>query len=171
MRDVNHQFKDFEKYFVGVDKIYDTLTSIAQQSTELIQKYPPYNIKKVDENRYVIEMAVAGFGKQDLELELIENKLTIKGKLALGEASEQSTDGAWTFPQVLYQGLAMRPFTRTFNLADNVEIQNDGLFNGILRIVLDSIIPEHKKPKKIQIADLHTETDNKTDLQFLKESK
>lgn len=167
MWDVNHRFKDFEKYFVGADKIYDKLASIAEQSSELIQKYPPYNIKKVDENRYVIEMAVAGFGRQDLELELNDNKLTIKGKLVSGEASEQSTDGTWTFPQILYQGLAMRPFTRTFNLADNVEIQGAGLFNGILRIVLDSIIPEHKKPKKIPIA----ETDNKTDPQFLTESK
>ena len=77
-----HQFKDFEKHFVGVDKLYDTLKSIAQQSTGLIQKYPPYNIKKVDENRYVIEMAVAGFSKQDLDLELTGTTLTIKGKHA-----------------------------------------------------------------------------------------
>jgi len=167
MWDVNHRFKDFEKFFVGADKIYDKLASIAEQSSELIQKYPPYNIKKVDENRYIIEMAVAGFGKQDLEIELNDSKLTIKGRITSGEPSEQSTDGGWIFPQVLYQGLAMRPFTRTFNLADNVEIQAAGLFNGILRIVLDSIVPEHKKPKKIPIAD----TETVSEPQLLTESK
>ncbi len=148
-----HTFKDLDRFFVGYDKVAQRIADIADQATTLAAKYPPYNVKKVDENKYIIEMAVAGFGKQDLEIELADNKLIIKGNVHSGEPAEEDSQGTWTFPQMLYQGLAMRPFTRTFTLADNVEIRNADMFNGILRIVLEAIIPEHKKPKKIEIND------------------
>lgn len=153
MFDVNHRFKDFERFFVGIDPLMKKLTDVAEQSVKLAQNYPPYNIKKVDENRYTIELAVAGFGRQDLDIELVDDKLIIKGNVGSGEPVEQDSKGEWTWPQVLYQGLAMRPFTRTFTLADNVEIRGAGLVNGILKIILEAIVPEHKKPKKIDIAD------------------
>ena len=164
-----HTFKDFDRFFVGYDKVAQRLADIADQATTLAAKYPPYNLKKIDENKYIIEMAVAGFGKQDLEIELADNKLIIKGNTKSGEPAEQSTDGTWTFPQVLYQGLAMRPFTRTFDLADNVEIQGAEMLNGILRIVLEAIIPEHKKPKKIEIND--GETSAPSTAEYLAERK
>ena len=165
-----HTFKDFDRFFVGYDKVAQRLADIADQATTLAAKYPPYNLKKIDENKYIIEMAVAGFGKHDLEIELADNKLIIKGNTKSGEPAEQSTDGTWTFPQVLYQGLAMRPFTRTFDLADNVEIQGAEMFNGILRIVLEAIIPEHKKPKKIEIND-GDETSAPSTAEYLAERK
>lgn len=146
-----HTFKDLDRFFVGYDKVAQRLTDLADQATTLAAKYPPYNLKKIDENKYIIEMAVAGFARQDLELELADNKLIIRGNVKSGEPAEQDSQGTWTFPQVLYQGLAMRPFTRTFSLADNVEIQGADLMNGILKIVLEAIIPEQKKPKKIEI--------------------
>lgn len=139
-----HTFKDFDRFFVGFDKVAEKMASVAEQTAKLASNYPPYNIKKIDENKYTIEMAVAGFGKSDLEIEIVDDKLIIKGN-----HSEDDLLG----PQYLYQGLAMRPFTRTFNLADNVEIQGAKLFNGILKIALEAIIPEHKKPKKIDILD------------------
>ena len=146
--DFNHSFKDLERFFVGVDPIVKKISAAAEQATKLAQeaKYPPYNIKKVDDNRYVIEMAVAGFGKQDIELELVGDKLIIKGN--------HKDDLAG--PQFLYQGLAMRPFTRQFTLADNVEVAGAQLLNGILKIGLEAIIPEENKPKKI---DISTEED------------
>lgn len=146
-----HTFKDLDRFFVGYDKVAQRLTDLADQATTLAAKYPPYNLKKIDENKYIIEMAVAGFARQDLELELADNKLIIRGNVKSGEPAEQDSQGTWTFPQILYQGLAMRPFTRTFSLADNVEIQGADLMNGILKIVLEAIIPEQKKPKKIEI--------------------
>jgi molecular chaperone IbpA len=149
----NHTFKDFDRFFVGFDKVAEKMATIADQTAKLATNYPPYNLKKVDENKYIIEMAVAGFGKQDLEIELADNKLIIKGNVHSGEPAEEDSQGAWTFPHILYQGLAMRPFTRTFTLADNVEIRNADMLNGILRIVLEAIIPEHKKPVKIEIKD------------------
>ena len=142
-----------KRFFVGFDPVIDRLAAAAEQATKLAQNYPPYNIKKVDENKYIIELAVAGFAKQDLEIEIADDKLIIKGNTHSGEPAEQDSKGEWTWPQVLYQGLAMRPFTRTFNIADNVEIRNASLLNGILKIALEAIIPEHKKPKKIDIQD------------------
>jgi molecular chaperone IbpA len=151
-----HSFKDLDRFFVGFDKVAERMAAAADQAQALASKYPPYNIKKIDENKYTIELAVAGFGKQDLEIEIVDDKLIIKGNTHAGEPAEQDSKGGWTWPQVLYQGLAMRPFTRTFNLADNVEIRGASLLNGILKIALEAIIPENKKPKKVEIEDEET---------------
>ncbi len=167
----NPFMKDFDRFFVGFDPMIKRLSETAEQSLKLAQNYPPYNIKKIDENKYVIEMAVAGFGKQDLEIEIADDKLIIKGSnIHQGEPAAQDSNGDWTWPAILYQGLAMRPFTRTFNLADNVEIRNATLLNGILKIALEAIIPEHKKPKKIHIEDPNEEYPSQA-AEFLAEGK
>ncbi len=145
-------FKNLDSFFVGFDEIGKRLIE-AQNQAASCTKYPPYNLKKIDENRYTIELAVAGFAKQDLEIEIADDKLIIKGNTHAGEPTEQDSKGEWTWPQVLHQGLAMRPFTRTFTLADNVEIRGATMLNGILKIALEAIIPEHKKPKKVEIND------------------
>lgn len=145
--------KDFDRFYVGFDEIAKKLNSAASQAQTVAAKYPPYNLKKIDENKYTIELAVAGFAKQDLEIEIVDDKLIIKGNTHAGEPAEQDSTGEWTWPQMLHHGLAMRPFTRTFTLSDNVEIRGASLLNGILKIVLEAIIPEHKKPKKVEIAD------------------
>ena len=152
-----HSFfpKDLDKYFVGFDPLVQKLAEAAEQTTKLTTNYPPYNIKKIDEKKYVIEVAVAGFSRQDIDIELADGKLTIKGNVKSGEPAEKDSEGQWTWPQFLHQGLAMRPFTRHFTLAEHVEINGAELLNGILRIGLEYIIPEHKKPKKIDIQDKH----------------
>ena len=165
----NHSFKDFDRFFVGFDKVAEKMASVADQAQTLAAKYPPYNLKKIDENKYTIELAVAGFAKQDLEIEIVDDKLIIKGNTHAGEPAEQDSTGEWTWPQMLHQGLAMRPFTRTFTLSDNVEIRGASLLNGILKIVLEAIIPEHKKPKKVEIKD--EETAAPTTAEFLAERK
>jgi molecular chaperone IbpA len=152
----NHSFKDFDRFFVGFDKVAEKMSTIAEQTAKLASNYPPYNLKKIDENKYTVEIAVAGFARQDLEIELDGDKLIVKGNVQQGEEAEKDSKGEWTWPQVLYQGLAQRPFTRTFSLADNVEIRGASLINGILKIALEAIIPEHKKPKKIEINDEET---------------
>lgn len=169
MFDMKHSFKDFDRFFVGFDPIMKKMSEAAEQTVKLAQNYPPYNIKKIDENKYTIELAVAGFGKQDLEIEIVDDKLIIKGNTHAGEPAEKDSSGEWTWPQVLYQGLAQRPFTRTFNLADNVEIRGASLLNGILKIALESIIPEHKKPKKVEIQD--DESSAPTTAEYLAERK
>ena len=166
----NHSFKDFDRFFVGFDKVAEKMASVADQAQTLAAKYPPYNLKKIDENKYTIELAVAGFAKQDLEIEIVDDKLIIKGNTTSGEPAEQDSAGDWTWPQMLHQGLAMRPFTRTFALSDNVEIRGATLLNGILKIVLEAIIPEHKKPKKVEIQD-EEETSAPSTAEFLAERK
>ena len=135
----------FDRYFVGADKLVKTLQDNAEWlANNAAASYPPFNLKKVEDNKYVIEMAVAGFAKQDIELTLEDNKLVIKGNTA------SSNDEATAY---LHKGIADRAFTRQFTLADNVEINNAHMINGMLKIWLEHVIPESKKPKKIDIAD------------------
>lgn len=160
-------FKDFDSFFVGFDEIAKKVTAAADQAQTIATKYPPYNLKKIDENKYTIELAVAGFAKQDLEIEIVEDQLIIKGNTT---SQDPADPGVMSWPQMLHHGLAMRPFTRTFTLSDNVEIRGASLLNGILKIALEAIIPEHKKPKKVDIADEETSSSPST-AEFLAERK
>jgi molecular chaperone IbpA len=134
-------FKDFDKFYVGFDDVLNRMNKIHDEVAKNIPNYPPYNIKKTDENTYVIEMAVAGFGKTDIIIETEGDKLVIKGNT---DAKEEETN-------ILFQGLAFRPFTRMFTLNDQVEVKNAEMINGLLKVSLERIIPEDKKPKKIEI--------------------
>jgi molecular chaperone IbpA len=156
----DHSFADFDKFnkfFVGSDKflarVQETAELLANTATN--GTYPPFNLKKTDDNVYVIEMAVAGFGKHQIEMTLEENKLIVKGDTAIEGQTKDETP-------YLYKGIAERPFTRAFTLADNVEIKNAQLMNGMLKIWLEHMIPEHKKPKKINIEDTTEMASSKT---------
>lgn len=138
---------NFSKMFIGADKMLQTLGKAQEELTKGIPGYPPYNIVKVDDNKYVIEMAVAGFGKQNIDIEMANNTLTIKGGLTL----DQLDPG--TQMTYIYKGIADRSFTRKFTVADTVEVKNAELINGMLKLWLENIIPEEKKPKKIDIVD------------------
>jgi molecular chaperone IbpA len=166
----DHSFADLEKFgkfFVGSDKIAQKF----QETVDHIQKtasginYPPFNLKKTDDNVYVVEVAVAGFGKQDVELTLEDNKLVIKGQTTLDTISQDGIEA-----QYLHKGIADRAFTRTFSLADNVVVNNAQMINGILKIWLEHIIPEDKKPKKINIEDAD-EPQPKSNSKLLNEGK
>jgi len=133
---------------IGFDSMFDRFEKLQADMLQNTNNYPPYNIKKVDENKYVIELAVAGFGKQDLELELQDSTLTIKGNTTLDTVLKDGIDVTY-----LHKGIANRNFTRKFTLADNVEIKNAQFINGMLKVWLESIIPESKKPKKIDISE------------------
>lgn len=141
---------------IGFEPILKKLAEISETFPK-VPTYPPYNIRKIDENKYVIEMAVAGFGKQDLELELQDGTLTIKGNVSTDES------------EYIYKGIAERAFTRQFTLADTVEIKNADLINGMLKIWLERFIPEEKKPKKINIGETPSEHNGEPTKQFLSE--
>ena len=151
---------------VGFDDMFKNLEHVTRTVQKSMSSYPPYNIKKVAENRYVIELAVAGFGKQDLELELKDGILSVKGRTSL-DALNKALDG--TDVSYLYKGIADRAFTRQFTLADTVEIKNAELINGMLKVWLENIIPEHKKPKKIDIEDKAADASAPSTKQFLTE--
>lgn len=136
-------FKDFDKFFVGFDDQFNRIAKMHDDLTKNIPNYPPFNIKKTSENKYVIEMAVAGFTKQELEIEFEGEKLIVRGK-----ANEDNSALEW-----IHKGIATRNFAHTFALNDQVEIKGAELINGMLKIALERIIPEHKKAKKIDIQD------------------
>ena len=144
---------DFARFFVGYDKVVEKLTNIADQSAKLIQNYPPFNIKKVDENKYAIEIALAGFSKQDVQIELDGSKLVISGNI-----ESKDTDEIFVF-----KGISDKAFTREFTLADNVEIQGAEFINGMLKIWLDTLTPQQNK-KKIDIKDPTTKRATKSDV-------
>lgn len=145
---------DLSKSSIGFDQVFKKIQDVAENLPK-IPTYPPYNIRKTSESTYVIEIAVAGFGSQDIELELQDGVLTVKGDI---HASDYVND------QYLFKGIAERPFTRKFSLADTVVVKNADLINGMLKVWLERFIPEEKKPQKIKINDVV-----KSEKQFLKD--
>ena len=142
-------FNDFSPFSVGYDSM---LKRLEQLSSTVKTSYPPYNIKKIDDNKYVVELAIAGFARSDIEITMQDDKLIISGKTSDDDESN-----------FLYKGIANRAFSRTFTLADTVEVKNADLINGMLKVWLENVIPEHKKPRKININD--------TGKQYLAEEK
>lgn len=133
--------KDLDKFFVGFDDQWNRLQKLHEDVTKNIPNYPPYNIKKVDENHYTIEIAVAGFGQQDIDIEMNDGKLVVRGNVQAADAEES----------FLFKGIANRAFTRSFVLNDEVEVKDAEIFNGMLKIALERLIPEAKQPKKIAV--------------------
>jgi molecular chaperone IbpA len=105
--------------------------------------FPPYNIVKTGENTYDVELALAGFNKKDIEVEYKENNLTVKSKK---QEEETDPDG-----NMIHRGISKRMFTRSFTIANDVEVKGAELKDGLLKVSLERIIPEHKKAKTIDI--------------------
>jgi molecular chaperone IbpA len=133
--------KDLDKFFVGFDDQFKTLQKLHDDVTKNIPNYPPYNIKRIDDTHYTIELAVAGFGQNEIDIEIDGGKLVVKGNISTQEAEDN----------FLFSGIAARAFTRTFALNDQVEVKDAELFNGMLKIALERMIPEEKKPKKVLV--------------------
>lgn len=136
--------KDFQKLFVGFDDQYNRMAKLHDELTKGIPNYPPFNIKKVDNDHYVIEVAVAGFSKSEIDVELADGKLVVRGR---------ANDDHDAMTSWIHKGIADRNFTRTFLINDQIEVRDAEMINGMLRIFLDQIIPEHKKPKKIDVKE------------------
>jgi len=132
--------RDLYPFTVGFDKTLETLRTLAETGAKTVG-YPPYNIKKVKEDKYVIEMAVAGFSQSDIEVTLEGNKLVVTGDV------KNSTEDA----EYLYQGIANRGFNRTFTLGDKVEIKDAEIVNGMLRIWLENMLKAQDMVKKITV--------------------
>ena len=137
----------FDRYFVGSDRVMKQLNDHLTNTQQKQNNYPPYNIKKIEHNCYMVEMALAGFTKNDIDIVVEDGRLTVKGKLQTADNFEKE-DFQQTY---LYKGISDRAFTRQFTLADNVEVKKANLEHGMLKIYIEAVIPEHKKPKKIQI--------------------
>lgn len=137
------RFTTLYPQFVGFDSLFDELEKLVEGSTPTrTTTFPPHNIVKVDDNHYVVEMAVAGFSKEEISIEINDGILTVKGEKAEKPGVEY-----------VYRGIATRSFTKSVRLADTVEVRGAEFKDGILRIGLENIIPEHKKPRKIEIGN------------------
>ncbi len=132
----------FYRSTVGFDRLFNLLDQVG--GAESAPGYPPYNIERTGENAYRVSVAVAGFAENELNIELKENTLTIKG--------EKQTKSAENAGEVLYQGIAARAFERVFQLADFVQVKGAALENGLLHVDLVREIPEAKKPRQIPIS-------------------
>lgn len=132
-----------DKLLVGYEPMFKRLEEAHESLSKVIPNYPPYNIVKVDDNKYVIEMAVAGFGKSNLDIEIQDGTLVVSGSSSLNDDTTA----------YIYKGIADRNFTRKFSIAESIEIKNADLINGMLKIWLENIIPDTKKPKKVDIND------------------
>jgi molecular chaperone IbpA len=155
-----------DKFFVGYEPMIKRMEEAHAALSKSIPNYPPYNIVKVDENKYVIEMAVAGFGKSNLDIEIQDGTLVVSGQSQLADMYDEGINNTY-----LYKGIADRNFTRKFSIADTVEIKNADLINGMLKIWLENIIPDTKKSKKVDINDPTSKEPTKTsNKQFLTET-
>ena len=139
-----NNIRDFERAFqtsVGLDSLFSRLFDVDPGTSS--SGYPPYNIKKTGEYAYQIEMALAGFSKDELQVEVADGTLSIK---TVPSEKEEGND-------FLHRGIAKRQFSRRFTLSDDVVVKGADLYNGLLTIDLERVLPEEKKPRQIQIND------------------
>ena len=133
------------KFGVGFDSMLDRVTSeFFTDSFQGTQNFPPYNIIKHDETSYDIEMAVAGFSQEDLEIDYADNVLTVSSKET--ETFKDSKE-----PEYVHRGIAVRKFTKKFQLADDVIVIDASMKNGMLIIAMEKVVPEGKKKRTIKI--------------------
>ena len=130
-------FDPFKNMTVGFDNIFDQLSTLSDFD---IPNYPPYNIKKIDKENYQLEMALAGFSKDEIDVEVKENTLTISAR-----TSDKEEDS------FVHQGIARRAFKRRWTLAEHLEVDDAKLKDGILIVEMKLNLPEEKKPKTIKI--------------------
>ena len=132
-------FKQLTPYAVGFDRVFDQLNSYVQHN-QTSTGFPPYNIRKEGDYNYVVEIALAGFGKKDIEVEVADGVLTIRS--VKENAEDEST---------VYRGISYRKFERKFTLAEDLVVNDAKLENGMLAIEIERVVPEEKKPRLIQV--------------------
>jgi len=130
-------------FSVGFDSIFDEFDRMLE-SSEFNSNYPPYNIKRVSDNDYRIEVALAGFDKKDIEVELKDKTLTIRNKVKKETVDEEGNG-------VIHKGISTRQFQRSFTISEDIKVKDGELKNGLLSIDLERIIPENKKSHLIEI--------------------
>ena len=132
-------FNQLTPYAVGFDRIFDNLSRYASDNVTSTG-FPPYNIRKGGEYNYTIEMALAGFVKKDIEVEVADGTLSVRS------VKENSEDES-----TVYRGISYRRFERKFTMADDIVVNGASLENGMLTIELERVVPEEKKPRLISV--------------------
>ena len=141
-------FNNLRPLTIGFDDVFDHFESLLDNDFGVPasrNNYPPYDIRKVGENKFNIEVALAGFNKKDIEVLSKDNSLTIKTK------KEKTSNNKNSNGEILHQGISKRYFERSFTIADDVKVLGAELKDGLLKVSLERIIPEEKKEKAIEI--------------------
>ena len=131
-------------FSVGFDSIFEEFDRMLESTERYNSNYPPYNIHRLNDTDYKIEIALAGYSKDDIELELKENTLTVRNK-AKEKVINENGNG------VIHKGISTRQFERSFTISEDIKVKNAELKNGLLNIDLERIIPEEKKSRLIVI--------------------
>ncbi len=139
-------FNSLRPFSIGFDDMFDQFESLLGNGGLSAQSnYPPYNIRKAAKDKYAIELAVAGFNKNDVEVEYEDNLLTVKTK-KVDKAVEKDMDG-----EIIHRGISQRSFSRSFTIADDIKVEGAEIKDGLLTINCEKIVPEQKKRKLIPI--------------------
>ena len=125
--------------FVGFDQLFSDLEHLAERQEAT---YPPHNIIRTGDNEYVIELAIAGYNRDSINIDVVDRSLTI-----IGDMSDYKRDDV----EYEHRGISARKFNRTFRLSEHVEVIGADLENGILSVFLERIVPDEKKPRSIEI--------------------
>ncbi len=133
-------------YAVGFDRVFDRLNNyVVHQNHMTPTGFPPYNIRKDGDYNFVIELALAGLSKDDLEVEVADGTLTVRSV----EPKHEEDDGG--YPELVHRGISFRKFSRSWTLADDVVVNDAKMKDGMLTIHMEHVIPDEKKPRVINI--------------------
>ena len=138
-------FNNLKPFTVGFDDMFDHFEHMMDDSffRGTVGNFPPYNIVKTGENTYDVELALAGFSKNDIEVEYKENLLTVRSQK---QEETKDEDG-----NIIHRGISKRMFSKSFTIANDVEVKGAELKDGLLKVSMERIVPEHKKAKLIDI--------------------
>ena len=139
-------FNSLRPFSIGFDDMFDQFENmLGNGGLSMQSNYPPYNIRRTGQDKYSIEVALAGFSKNDVEVEFEDNLLTVRTK-QVDKSENKNDDG-----EIIHKGISQRHFARSFTIADEVKVNGAQLKDGLLTIACERIIPEHKKRKLIEI--------------------
>ena len=138
-------FNSLRPFSIGFDDMFDQFESmLGNGGLSMQSNYPPYNIRKTGKDKYAIELAIAGFSRDDVEIEFEDNLLTVKTKKVDKTAKKDGNE-------IIHKGISQRSFSRSFTIADDVKVNGAELKDGLLTINCEKIVPEQKKKKLIPI--------------------
>ena len=137
-------WNSLKPFSVGFDSIFEEFDRMLDSTERYNSNYPPYNICKLNDNDYKIEVALAGYSRDDIEIELKDNTLTVRNKTKEKAINDESNG-------VIHKGISTRQFERSFTISEDIKVKNADLKNGLLSIDLERIVPEEKKPRLINI--------------------
>ncbi len=139
-------FNSLRPFSIGFDDMFDQFENmLGNGGLSMQSNYPPYNIRRTGQDKYSIEVALAGFSKNDVEVEFEDNLLTVRTK-QVDKSENKNDDG-----EIIHKGISQRHFARSFTIADDVKVNGAQLKDGLLTIACERIVPEHKKRKLIEI--------------------